>query len=211
PGGARTFAKTLARQLGNSGFTLEDLTPQLEHKGQIIAALESFMMAASTLEPVQLDAAAATALARGTLAYHLATETQKTDLETLFQAIAAHVTAKVPQAARRRAYSKSLFGVWTSLEIHEWTRTHAEELVATEDHDVLLRVAWPMLAGTTRSNLFRRCTKPEALPEFARRWMNGEAPITLLAFLTDEGVRFGDRYATIDHVVELCENALAFD
>lgn len=211
PGGARTFAKTLARQLEKLGFTLEDLTPQLEHKGQIIAALESFMMAASTLVPNQLDAVAATALARGTLAYHLASEIQRTDLETLFQAIAAHVTAKVPQAARRRAYSKSLFGVWTSLEIHEWARTHAKDLVAAEDDDTLLSVSWPMLAGTMRSNLVRRCTKPGALPEFARRWMNGEAPITLLAFLAEEGVRFGDRYATIDHVVELCENALAFD
>ncbi len=213
--GPQAFARILARTLGVRRFSIGRLTAQLEHKSQVLAALESFMLAASGEAIIELDEEAAATLARGTLAYHLANEEQRGDLEWLFQEIASHIQAKVPDAKHRKAYSRTLFGVRSSLVIHEWTRGHFEELSSADGDDNLLKAIWPMLVLGITNSLFRRCTVPLSLLDLAIRWIDGESPVALLEFLSNTDVRFGDgerpRRPTIDHVVELCENALAFE
>lgn len=213
-GGAEAIARQLAPELGK-GFSHESVVAQLEQKGHVIAALESFMMAASGDDGIELTAQAAAALARGTLAYHLADETQRGDLEALFEAIAAHLRTTVPESARRKAYAKAMFGARTSLAIHAWTTQNVETLLATENDQQLLELIWPMLVLGIQSPLFHKCTVPEALLELARRWIDGEAPVAMLEYLAESGARFGDgerpRHPDFDHVVELCENALAFE
>ena len=216
--GTLAFARQLAPRLLSRKFSIEGNTgirAQLQYKSQVIAALESFIMAASGEEIIELDENAAAALARGTLAYHLATEEQRGDLEWLFQAIATHIQTKVPAAKHRKAYSRTLFGVRTSLILHKWTCDHVEELASSSSDEDLLQTIWPTLVHGIANSLFRRCTMPESLVELALRWIGGESPVALLDFLSSAGVRFGDgerpRRPTVDHVVELCENALAFE
>lgn len=213
--GLEDLARRFGRGLRDQGFSVGGLLPQFEYKGQIIAALESFMMAASGEEGDEIDLDSAVQLARGTLAYHLADVDQRQDLELLFQEIASHVLTLVPNATHRKAYSRNLFGVRTSLAIHEWTRDNNEELAATENDEDLLELIWPILTLGVTSALFRKCTKPETLLTFAQRWIDGAPPFELLNLLNDDDVRFGEgerpRYPTIDHVIDLCENALAFE
>lgn len=213
--GLHAFAQSLLQHLPGRKFSTDRLVAQLEHKGKVIAALESFMMAAAGEDVIRLDENAAASLARGTLAYHLATEEQRGDLEWLFQAIAANIQIRVPAAKQRKAYARTLFGVKTSLAIHEWTRSNISELVSAGSDEALLKVIWPMLVLGISSSLFRKCTQPESLVELALRWINGDLPVALLEFLNGRGVRFGTgehpRQASVDHVVELCENSLAFE
>lgn len=216
--GTLAFARNLARGLAGRNFSLRGrsgILSQLEQKGQVVAALESFMMAASGDEDIQLDKNTAAALAHKTLAYHLATEGQREDLEWLFEAIATHIQTKVPAAKQRKSYSRTLFGVRTSLAIHEWTRSKFEDLASTDSDENLVKVIWPMLVLGISNPLFRRCTQPDALLELALRWIGGDAPVAMLALLTNAEVKFGEgkhpRRPTMDHVVELCENALAFE
>ena len=143
-------SEVLARPLG---FSLED-------KGQVIAALESFMMAASGEEVVKLDENAAAGLARETLAYHLATEDQRRDLEWLFQEIATHIQSKVPGPEQRRAYARTLFGVRTSLAIHEWTRGKIKELASADSDEDLLKVIWPCYRLVFRIPCFINALSP---------------------------------------------------
>ena len=79
----------------------------------------------------------------------------------------------------------------------------------------LLKAIWPMLVLGTSNSLFRRCTQPDSLVELALRWIGGESPVAMLEFLSSAGVRFGEgerpRHPNVDHVVDLCENALAFE
>jgi POLQ-like helicase len=103
--GPEAFAESLLRTLAVRRFSKERLLAQLEHKGKVIGALESFMMAASGDEVVELNQDAAAALARGTLAYHLATEDQRGDLEWLFQEITTLIQTKVPAPTQRKAFS----------------------------------------------------------------------------------------------------------
>ena len=213
--GVDAFAVRLLTRLANRRFSKARLIAQLEQKGQVIAALESFMMAASGEDVIGLDENAAASLARGTLAYHLATEDQRGDLEWLFQAIAANIQSKVPSAKQRKAYSRTLFGVRTSLAIHEWTHDNSAALASTVNDEDLLKIIWPMLVLGISGSLFRRCTQPSSLIEFALRWIDGESPVALLEYLSGSGVRFGNgerpRRPIMDNVVELCENALAFE
>lgn len=213
--GTLAFARALLQTLGGRGFSTDRLVAQLEHKGQVLASLESFMMAATSQEVIELERNAATALARGTLAYHLATEEERGDIEWLFQAIAAHIQTKVASAKHRKAYSRTLFGVRTSLVIHEWTRSHFEELVSAGNDELLLERIWPMLAVGISNSRFRKCSQPKSLVELALRWIRGDSPVRLLKFLVSADVRFGGgdrpRRPNLDHVVELCENALGFE
>lgn len=213
--GAQAFARRLMPSLASRGFSIERVVAQLEYKGQIIAALESFMMAASGEEFVELDEDVLDSWSRGTLAYHLATEEQRTELEWLFREIASHIQAKVPEAKQRKAFSRTLFGVRTSIAIHKWTCDEMENLVSADSDEALLTAIWPMFERCISSSLFRKCTKPKSLLQLALRWIEGESPIILLEFLISVDVKFGDgerpRRPTIDHVVELCDNALAFE
>lgn len=208
------FAARLLDGIPNRGFSVKGLMPQLQVKGQIIDALESFIMAASG-EGTGLDETSAAELARGTLAYHLASEEQRGDLEVLFQAIVRHVMVKVPDARTRAAYAKTLFGVRNSLAIHTWISENAAELAATDGDDELLAKIWPILQRSITHSLFRRCTMPDSMLDLAQQWIEETTPVEMLALLTKAGVRFGEgqrpRYADIDHVVELCENAFAFE
>lgn len=208
------FAVRLLSGIPNRGFSVKSLVPQLQAKGQIIDALESFIMAASG-EGTDLDEESAAELARGTLAYHLASEEQRGDLEALFQAIVRHVMAKVPDAKTRQSYAKTLFGVRNSLAIHAWVSENAAQLAATESDDELLAIIWPIVQRSITHSLFKRCTKPDSMLDLAQQWIDEATPITMLGLLTQAGVRFGEgqqpRYADIDHVVELCENAFAFE
>jgi len=56
---------------------------------------------------------------------------------------------------------------------------------------------------------------PDSMLDLAQQWIEETTPVEMLALLTRAGVRFGEgqrpRYADIDHVVELCENAFAFE
>jgi len=214
-GGPAALLRRLESSLAGRGFSADGLRGQLEQKGQIVAALESFMMAASGEGHAELDEAAAAELVQGTLAYHLANETQRTDLVALFQAIAKHVLEKVPEPKQRKAYAKTLFGVRESLAIHAWTKENAATLIEAETDGDLLQTVWPMLQLGIKNSLFKRCTQPDALLPLAGQWIGEESPAAMLTELTKVGVRFGEgarpRYADIDHVVELCENAFAFE
>lgn len=209
------FAGRLARDLPNHGFSVKGIMAQLQVKGRIIDALESFIMAASGEARAAVSETDAAELARGTLAYHLATAEQRTDLEALFKAIVRHVMAKVPDAETRQAYSRTLFGIRNAVAIHEWVSENAATLEASSDDETLLKAIWPILERSITHSLFQRCTKPDCLPGLAQRWIDEETPVAMLGYFTKAGVRFGEgqqpRYADIDHVIDLCENAFAFE
>jgi superfamily II DNA/RNA helicase len=213
--GPTKLLRDLETSLTGRGYSSDGLRAQLQQKGQIVAALESFMMAASGEGQAELDEAAATELVRGTLAYHLANETQREDLIALFEAISQHVRKQVPEPKKRKAYAKTLFGVRESLAIHAWTSENVAALMETDTDDELMRTLWPILQLSIKNSLFNRCTQPKALLPLAGQWIDEQSPATMLAALTQAGVRFGEgfrpRYADIDHVVELCENAFAFE
>jgi superfamily II DNA/RNA helicase len=213
--GLPVFASELAQILGRERFSVSNLVSQLQPRGKIIEALESYMMSVSTGDDSEFSDEAFVDLAKGTLAYHLADPGQRGDLEALFRAVGNRVRTKVPSQTARAAYARSLLGVTHSLAIHQWAVQTQDPLAATSSDRELLDAIWPTLSLAIGNSAFVKCTLPTTLPELAARWIDEESPAEILAFLKKERVRFGEgtrpRHATIDHVVDLCENALAFE
>jgi hypothetical protein len=209
------FVADLTTELKGRGFSQKNLYSQLQPRAKIIDALESFMMSVASEDGFELDEKTVTELARETLAYHLANASQRTDLEVLFRAIAKRVINKVPESAKRKAYAKSLFGIRNSIAIHEWVVQNDKNLNATTTDRQLLGMLWPVLQMGITNSSFNKCTKPELLLELAAQWIEEQSPADMLIFFTGSDVRFGEgkspRYADIGHIVELCENALAFE
>ena len=63
--------------------------------------------------------------------------------------------------------------------------------------------------------MFLKCNKPKLLPDLACRWIEEDSPATMLGFLTEAGLHIGlgnsPRRPDFDLVVDLCENAMAFE
>lgn len=214
-GGLDAVVASWSQKLRNRGFSAGTLAAQLRARAKIVDALESFLMAASSEELVSLDTAAAAELARGTLAYHLAKPEHQTELEALFQTIAGHVQEKIPSSTVRRSYAKSMFGVRDSVAIHVWVTEETERLAGLKTDRELLMALWPILLTGITNSTFDKFSKPELLPDLGCRWIEEETPAELLAFLKAAGVRIGHGkrplHPNFDHIVDLCENAFAYE
>ena len=121
----------------------------------------------------------------------------------------------VPNKSKRRILAKTFDGVRTSLEIENWVTEHIENLLLCEKHEDVLTEIWPIMADNIRNNTFRKCDPQEVLKEVAFEWIRGKPYVELFQILLDNNAKriAGTKKLKfkIDHVVEICENAFAFD
>lgn len=201
-----------SRRMKMRGYTPEDIHSQLLQKAEILRALESFVMADTAGDLSQENAIS---IARDTLAYYLSSPAQKAQLEEIFALISRHTESHVPEPPTRRAYAKNLFGVADSIEIHEWAKANLDSIAQLATGEELLRATWPLFKKFVTSSTFRKCTKQDLLVDVALMWIDDIPEYKIFNYLTQKGVRFGmgvrPFYATIDHVMELCENVLAYE
>lgn len=206
---AASLAKEHRREL-SPGVALA----QVIERARLFDALESFLLSRLGAA-VEIDAEAITELARETLAYHLASDAQKKEIEALFVRIATHVAEAVPDINRRISYSKSLLGILESERVRSWVVENRHKLEAASTDDEQVELLWPLLAAISRNGNAEKCTKPEALLGLVRDWIGGKSEGEILEALTGGDVKFGlgkrPRKAGLDHVADLCENLLGYD
>jgi superfamily II DNA/RNA helicase len=208
---------SIAARLADRGYSERGLTEQIAYKRNIIAAIESYLMAYWDESQSESGEVRAAELARGTLAYHLAAgdETTRGHLVELFTMLARNIATTVPDMGRRKVFGKTLYGVTDSLTIEKWVTENVGRLSACETQEELLTALWPILARTIRNSLFKRCNPAEILQAVAEGWIEGRPYHELFQIVSEANVRFGTgpraRYARLEHVVDICENALAYD
>jgi hypothetical protein len=99
--------------------------------------------------------------------------------------------------------------------LEAWIERNLTKLRAIEDHEDLLRFLWPVVADGVGNNIFKKCDKPELLIDAAIFWLNGSPFHEIFEYLRTRGAkltaRTQRREIKIDHVVDVCENAFAFD
>jgi POLQ-like helicase len=198
----------------NNGFTEEGIRAQLARKINIIAAIESYLMAYwsdSGLEHKEDDVIK---LAQGTLAYFLSSQIQQEQIVELFKLLANNIEAKVPDTSRRKLFSKTMHGVQTCIEIQDWVEKNIEILFSYEDHESIIEILWPIFCKNIDNNAFIKCDKPEVLKEIALGWINGQPFYELYEIIKSSGAvmngKSKSRKYTLGHIIEICENAFAY-
>ncbi len=214
-GDVEGLAVRLASQYIDDGFTAAGLKKQIEWKMNIISAVESYLMAHWDDSGNELQDDNVTELARQTFAYFLADDNQQRQIIELFRLLAQNIALNVPERSRRNVFAKTLYGVHNSIAIEDWTTQHIENLMACNSHEELLVTLWPVISGNIHNNTFEKCTPPDILKNIALQWIQGKSFDNLLKLLKSSDSKIGTgsrpRHPTIDHVVDICENALSYD
>ena len=212
---AGALAATLATRYRAIGCSSEDLLGQIEQKLTTLAAIESYLMAQSTEASASIDDPAVIALAKSTLAYSLASENKQQQLIQIFLFAAANINQRVANPNRRKLFARMLFGVAESLAIEEWVRHNFKQMTACRTQAELFSVLWAVLLQHTRSRTFARTNPTASLETLAAQWIEGAPFHHLLNTLKAANARIGTglrpRKPQLDHVVDICENAFAYD
>ncbi|HDR3523501.1 TPA: DEAD/DEAH box helicase [Bacillus pacificus] len=205
----------IAKAFANEGFSIDGLNQQVESKINVLSSIESYLMANWEYATNEAGENWVSSLAKETLAYSLADDHIKEQIVILFQMLANNISNNIPEDSKKKSYGKLLYGVETAIKIEEWTKMHLDELVKCESYEELLNVLWPLLASNIKNKTFNKCEKPEILREVAIAWIHGRAYFILLDILKDKDIRMKTkkqrREYRIDHIVEICDNALSYE
>ena len=188
---------------------------QIEQKVTTLAATQSYLMA--YWDP-ELDVASendVVQLAKGTLAYFIATEDEKEKLENLFLTLAKNILAKMPDPIRRKIFGKTMYGIPDSLAISDWVNANLDTFDYEKADIEILESLWPLIESNIFNQSFKKCSIPLSMKELALAWLEGKPFHELLTQLSNSGARLGlgdkPRHYREDHIVDICENGLAYE
>lgn len=212
------WAANLTPDLLDRGFRSSGILSQIRSKQDVVASVQSYLMANCVVDDF-VDSSAefeakASSLCRDTFAYHLATENQKEELASAFSTIARRLMAVVPEAEKRRRFGRTLLGVRDSVRIDQWVALNLGLIVASESELEMFRVLWPIIIETVRHPQLNSLDPPEVGLVIAEQWMSGSTYRDLHDHLTSMGATFawgnGRRRFDIDSVIGMCEQAFGF-
>ena len=211
---AKLFAG-IAAQHGDKKFSRDGVERQVAWRISLICAVESFLLSHWDESEDGLSEADVTRLAEGTLAFFLADDQKKEHIRELFQLLAGNISGNITDPTRRKIYGRTLYGIQDAKSIEGWVQTNADSLLSIVDETEALDLAWPLLTQHINSGVFTKFDKPEVLKEIAHGWIGGKSFSDLLKIIRKRKakMRWGTqrREFKIDHVVEVCEGALAYD
>lgn len=213
--GVEEYIKKLAVTYARSKFSQSDLLWQLNNKRQVIEAIESFLMAHWDNTEFDSYETVSSNLAKGTLAFALASETQQQQLVSLFILLAKNIKEKVDSEVKRTSFSRTLLGVQDILEIEHWVKNNTESLLVCASVEELVDAIWPILYEKTRNENLHKLVPGDSGLEFLKQWLLGKSYADVLDYLLKKGVKkkWGDREANLDldFIISICESAFAYD
>jgi len=215
--GGGAWVDDKAAQLTRKWFTTDTLRRQLAERRDILAAVESFLLAhwVESEDGQRFGAGPAGEIAKRTLAYHLASADQRAQLLQLFDLLAANVTARAGEDEQRQVYGRTLFGVADTVALEKWVAENRERIAGCDDVDELFNIVWPCIEARIENDTFQKWRPVETREVFAKGWLAGDAFGALHDSITAASVRIGlgakPRKPKIEHIVEMGENALGFD
>ncbi len=199
----------------NENFTISGLQYQINQKTNIISAVESYLMSNWDTTKENIDKDAVISLAKGTLAYFLANEDQKKQIEDLFVLLAQTIETQIPDISKRVIFGKTTYGVPDSLTISKWLDDHVAELDTEQTDLELLSTLWSLISSNIHNKKFTVCNLPESMKVMANSWIEGKTFQVLFQDLENSGAK---RIAgselwgyKIEHTVDICENGFAYE
>jgi hypothetical protein len=113
-----------------------------------------------------------------------------------------------PLREKRKVFAKTVFDIREGQALMEFIKSVVPQIGSAMELDELLQLFWPAIYEFNTNNSVRTCKNEEALKSAAIAWLSGDSFADIMSFFSS--VRFGTRNATIDHIVEVCENGFGY-
>lgn len=201
--------------LSVQGFTAEWLIKQLKKKRRLQKALESYLMSNRGFDTADEFQNRAATLAEATLAFSIATDEQKEQLQILFRTIAIYVERVTPRQDKQHIYAKTLLGVTDARTVEEWVELNRESLLVFQTNEEWLKAIWPLFQMLLDNMFFHSVLPPDVAYFLAQLWINSAPYYSILGSSNLMGGTRpwgeGTRKLTELDVMEFLEKQLCFE
>ncbi len=197
----------------DENFTEQAVSDQIAYRIKIISAIESYLLAYSyNSDEENIDV---NSIADSTFAYYLGNTSQKEQLVQCFQILSDNIQKRIPEQGKRNAFGRTMYGLWTTLEIENWVENHLHDLMDSSTQEILFSLVWDLLEKYIDNSQIKKCEPKSAVREVAFLWIQGSSFKEIFDKLQDmDAKRKTEKRAytfTIENVVDMCENGLAYE
>jgi POLQ-like helicase len=211
--GTGAWVQQAAAQFQRQYFNRETLARQFGERRKILAAIESFLLAhwpEDGNKPGDVRE-----LAKGTLAYHLASAAQRAQLTELFALLATNIAARVTEPERRRVFGRTLYGLGEAASLQTWVTDNLTAMEDSASEDDMFAVVWACIIDRIGLDNVRKWQPADTLETFALAWLRGDSFGEIHASMLGAGARIGlgakPRKPTMEQIVEIGEGGFGFD
>ena len=205
----------IAKQHGENGFTVDAMKPQFEFFSLTLSSIEGFLLSNWDAVDNGLTEEDIADLAEQTLAYFLADDEKREQIQELFKLLAENISVNITDANRRKAFSKTLYGVNDAKAIEGWVQDNVDELIAAQNGDQVLDLAWPLITKHAHNKAFNKFDKKSVLKEITKKWISGTPFHELYRIADTNKCKLGKgkrpRKVKIENIIDICEGGLAYD
>ena len=205
----------IAKQHGENGFTVDAMKPQFEFFSLTLASIEGFLLSNWNAVDNGLTEEGIADLAKQTLAYFLADDEKREQIQELFKLLVENISVNITGANRRKAFGKTLYGVNDAKAIEGWVKDNADELIAAQNGDQVLDLAWPLITRHVHNKAFNKFDKKDVLKEITKKWISGTPFHELYRIADTNKCKLGKgkrpRKVKIENIIDICEGGLAYD
>jgi len=205
----------IAKQHGENGFTVDAMKPQFEFFSLTLASIEGFLLSNWDAVDNGLTEEDIADLSEQTLAYFLADDEKREQIQELFKLLAENISVNITDANRRKAFGKTLYGVNDAKAIEGWVQDNADELLAVQNGDQVLDLAWSLITRHAHNKAFNKFDKKNVLKEITKKWISGTPFHELYRIADTNKCKLGKgkrpRKVKIENIIDICEGGLAYD
>ena len=205
----------ISKQYGGTGFTVDAVKPQFEFFSLTLASIEGFLLSNWDAVDNGLTEADIADLAEQTLAYFLADDEKREQIQELFKLLAENISENITDVNRRKAFGKTLYGVNDAKAIEGWVQDNADELLDAQNGDEALDLVWPLIMGHVHNKAFNKFDKKDVLKEITKKWISGTPFHQLFRIADNNKCKLGKgkrpRKVKIENIIDICEGGLAYD
>lgn len=187
----------------------------LAERLKMVRTIESYLMA-NRISPDDAGFVAdAIRLSRETLAFALASQNDRQELESLFTLIAQRVLAIEPEQAKQAAFGKTLLGAKEAKHVERWVDGQRDLLLTLDSNEAWLEAVLPLFSEISDDKFFRNVEPIHTGRELASAWLQG-APYFIIFELAERlnaKKQAGTRRMKVsnDDVLDFLESTLAFE
>jgi POLQ-like helicase len=205
----------IAKQYGGNGFTVDAVKQQFEFFSLTLASIEGFLLSNWDAVDNGLTEADIADLAEQTLAYFLADDEKREQIQDLFKLLAENISENITYSNRRKAFGRTLYGVNDAKAIEGWVQDNADELIDAQNGDEVLDLVWPLITGHVHNKGFNKFDKKDVLKEITKKWISGTPFHQLFRIADNNKCKLGKgnrpRKVKIENIIDICEGGLAYD